>query len=320
VRPPFRLNPNILSLINQIERLVGRSEAKLGPGAEPQLRRGNRIRTVQASVAIEGSRLSLDQVTAILDGRRVLGSDAEIREVTNAVRAYEMAPRFAPGSVRDLLRAHGVLMAGLIPDAGRWRSRDVGVIRGRKLGHVAPGSGRVPELMNALLAFVARDRETPTLVKACVAHYEIEFIHPFSDGNGRLGRLWQHVVLLADSPTFAAVPTESIIKARQRQYYATLAACDRAGDSSRFVEFSLTALRDAFSELVVDLGSRRPSADERLGMARVQFGRRRFSRRDYLSIHPDIGTATASRDLHRGVAAGMLDKQGHHATARYRFG
>ncbi len=319
MRSPFRLTPRVLSLSGEIARWLGRCEGLGEVRPQPRLRRSNRIRTVQGTVAIEGNSLSTEQITALLDGKRVRGPAREIREVRNVVAAYDRAASWRATSARDLLAAHALVMEGLVADAGRWRSRDVGVIRGSKVGHLAPGAARVPALMRGLFSFLARDRTVPLLVKACVFHYEIEFIHPFSDGNGRLGRLWQHVILRAESPAFAFVPTESIIKSRQREYYAVLSTCDRAGDSTAFVEFALDALREALAELAGALRPSRPDALERLSSARRRLGGRAFSRKDYLGINPTIATATASRDLRRGVARGLLRLVGDRATARYRF-
>ncbi len=173
--------------------------------------------------------------------------------------------------------------------------------------------------MHELLLYLTEDDETPAVVKACVAHYEIEFIHPFSDGNGRMGRLWQHVILLGESPVFALVPTESVIKEHQRAYYAALARSDRAGDSTAFVEFALGALKEALAGVVGELRPRALDAHARLVAAYENFRRRSFSRRDYLALHRSIQTATASRDLRAATEAGALDRQGTKATARYRF-
>jgi Fic family protein len=277
------------------------------------------VRTVQASVAIEGNTLSVEQVTDVLDGKRVAGSAQEIREVKNAIRAYALAPRLDPWSVDDLLRAHGTLMAELVRDAGRWRARDVGVMRGTKVGHIAPQAPRVPELMAELLASLSADVETPVFVRACVAHYEIEFIHPFSDGNGRIGRLWQHAILLGESPVFALVPTESIIKEHQEAYYTALGRSDRAGHSTAFVEFALGALKTALADVVASLRPRALDASERLAAAHEHFGRQTFSRREYLVLHRGIQTATASRDLRAATLARTLVREGDKATARYRF-
>jgi Fic family protein len=319
VRPPFRITRPVLRLCADIARLVGRSDAAAGALAEPRLRRGNRVRTIQGSVAIEGNTLSLAQVTDVLDGKRVVGDADEVREVKNAIRAYALAPRLNATSPKDFLRAHATLMDGLVRDAGRWRRGDVGVLRGSKVGHVAPRAPRVPELMGDLLAYLAADVETPTVVKACVAHHEIELIHPFTDGNGRMGRLWQHVILLGESPVFALVPTESVIKEHQRDYYAALARSDHAGDSTAFVEFALGALKEALEGVVATLRPKAPDASQRLGAAYDHFDRRQFSRREYLTLHRGIQTATASRDLRAATEAGTLVRQGDKATARYRF-
>jgi len=173
--------------------------------------------------------------------------------------------------------------------------------------------------MTELLASLAADIETPAFVRACVAHYEIEFIHPFIDGNGRIGRLWQHVILLGESPVFSLVPTESIIKEHQTSYYAALGRSDRAGHSTAFVEFALDALKTALADVVASLRPRSLDASERLVAAHAHFGRRTFSRRDYLVLHRGIQTATASRDLRAATVAKTLAREGDKATARYRF-
>jgi Fic family protein len=317
--PPFRITRRILSLCAELGRLVGRCDVGVGALAEPRLRRGNRVRTIQGSVAIEGNTLSVQQVTDVMDGKRVAGPANEIREVKNAIAAYALAPGLDPISPTDFLRAHATLMRGLVRDAGRWRAGDVGVLRGSKVGHIAPRAPRVPGLMHQLLAAMAADRDTPAMVKACVAHYEIEFIHPFSDGNGRMGRLWQHVILLGESPVFALVPTESVIRDHQAEYYAALGRADRDGHSTVFVEFGLEVLKTALEDVVASLRPRAPDASQRLSAAHAHFGRRGFSRRDYLALHRGIQTATASRDLRAATAAGVLERAGDKATARYRF-
>jgi len=207
-RPPFDLSGEVLALCASIERLLGRCEGLGAATPSPELRRENRVRTVHATSAIEGNTLSLEQVTDILDGKRVRGPAREILEIKNAIAAYDLAQALDAAVERDLLRAHGALMAGLIPDAGRYRRGNVGVLAGSRVAHVAPKAARVPALMTDLLAFIASDRTASLLVRACVVHYEIEFIHPFSDGNGRLGRLWQHVMLRAHSPVFDHLPAE----------------------------------------------------------------------------------------------------------------
>jgi Fic family protein len=317
-RPPFTISPAVLTTAGEIMRLVGQYEGISEPPPAPTLRRQNRIRTVVGSLAIEGNTLTLDQVTALLGDKRVAGSKREIMEVTNAIAAYEAAPSFVPTAERDLLRAHKIMMSGLARDAGRYRKRGVGIFRGSERAHMAPPASRVPDLIGQLLAFLRTDA-TPALVKSAVVHYELEFIHPFSDGNGRLGRLWQHVILLREHPVFELVPVESVIHARQASYYRVLGECDAAGDSTRFIEFALTALHDGLSELVSTLRPAPLTGESRLEIVASHFGHNEFSRKDYLAYFKRISTATASRDLRDGVASGRLARTGDRALARYRF-
>jgi len=318
-RPPFELAPAVLAATAEIMRLVGRYEGSGAQAPQPRLRRENRIRTVRASVAIEGNTLPEEQVSAVLDGRRVVGPAREVREVRNAIEAYALAARLDSRREEHLLRAHRVLMAGLTPDAGCYRRKGVGVLQGSLVAHVAPPAARVPALVEDLLGWAKADRETHPAIKAAVLHYELEFIHPFSDGNGRVGRLWQHVALVRFHPAFEHVPVESVIHERQADYYRTLALSDRAGNATPFLEFALAATRDALAELVGAVRPERATPESRLESARLQFERRDFSRKEYMAVHPSISTATASRDLALGVERRMLRKRGTKALARYRF-
>ena len=279
-RPPFQVTDRAQLLASEIARLVGRYEGLSAPAPQPTLRRGNRIRTVVGSLAIEGNTLTLAQATAILDDKRVVGPQREIVEVRNAIAAYALAPRLVASKSRDLLRAHGLLMKDLEADAGQFRSQGVGIFQGNQLAHMAPPARQVPRLVEQLLQFVRHDTAT-TLVKAAVTHYELEFIHPFSDGNGRVGRLWQHVVLVNAHPVFAYVPVESVIHSRQRDYYRVLGECDLAASSTAFIEFALTALLDAFAEFMQALRPGPITQADRLDRAHAAFGSATFSRKDY---------------------------------------
>jgi Fic family protein len=318
-RPPFTVTPELFSVCTEIMQLVGRVEGMPTSTPRVQLRRKNRVRTIQATLAIEGGTLEEPQVTAILDGKRVLGGRAEIREVENAIAAYNRVPALSPTSVKDLLAAHGLLMKGLVSDAGRFRSGGVGVVQGKRVAHVGPPASRVPHLVKDLLDFVARDREVHPLVKAAAAHYELEFIHPFSDGNGRAGRLWQHRILLDVHPVFQYAPVESVVRTRQAAYYAALGEADRAGEATPFLVFALTATRDALVDLLGELRPEPASAATRLGRARAEFATREFSRADYVRLFPSISAPTASRDLRLGVDEGALARTGDKATSRYSF-
>lgn len=254
--PPLTLTAPMLALVAEIGERVGRLSAEQDTALTPQLRRGNRIRTIQASLAIENNTLSVEQVTAVLDGKRVLGLPREIQEVRNAFAAYEAMADWQPSRRTDLLAAHGLLMHGLIDEAGRYRQGGVGIYRGGRLLHMAPPADRVPALMDSLLRWLEQCDLHP-LIASCVFHYEFEFIHPFSDGNGRMGRLWQTLILSRWRPVMAYLPVETVIRQEQDAYYAALAAGDRAGESTPFVEFMLETLRQALldadsSEQVTD--------------------------------------------------------------------
>lgn len=316
--PPFQLTPAVVRAHAEVMRLIGQLEGIGGVTPQPRLRRRNRIRTVYGSVGIEGNTLSADVVSRILDGKHVVGPTREIREVENAITAYAAAPRWRFISERDLLSAHRVLMSGLVADAGRYRAGNVGVMHGSRVTHVAPQAARVPALVRSLLQWAARAKE-PRVIVACVVHYELQFIHPFSDGNGRMGRLWQHVGLLSESEAFAYAPVESIIRERQQRYYDVLGRSDRAGDCTPFLEFSLAALGTALRELLERVRPEREDAAQRLERAHVVLGHGWFTRADYLRVFPRLSTATGSRDLKEGASEGLLDRVGDKRLARYRF-
>jgi len=245
--PPYRVTPTILHSIEQIGEALGKLRAGSDSAVVPVLRRGNRIKTVQASLAIEGNTLSLEQVTAVLSGKLVLAQPREIQEVRNAFAAYEKMSDWTAHSSADLLAAHGLLMAGLVDETGHFRTGEVGIRRGEEVIHMAPPAKRVPALMEDLLAWLEKIEEHP-LVSSCVFHYEFEFIHPFEDGNGRLGRLWQTLILSKWRPIFALLPVESIIRERQQDYYAALGRADNAADATAFVEFMLDAILRTIEE------------------------------------------------------------------------
>lgn len=245
--PPYRITPTILHSIEQIGEALGNLQAGSDSAVVPVLRRGNRIKTVQASLAIEGNTLSLEQVTAVLSGKRVLAQPREIQEVRNAFAAYEKLPEWTAHSRTDLLAAHHRMMAGLADETGCFRSGGVGIRRGGEVIHIAPPPERVPALMDNLLGWLEKTDEHP-LVASCVFHYEFEFIHPFQDGNGRIGRLWQTLILSRWRPIFALLPVESIIRDRKQDYYAALGRADQAADATAFIEFMLTAIMRAIEE------------------------------------------------------------------------
>ncbi len=249
-KPPFHMTDKMTSLIAEISEQVGRITVLQEGTISPHLRRENRIRTIHSSLAIEHNSLSLDQVTAILDGKRVLGNPNEIKEVQNAYESYELMLQLNPASVDDLLKAHKLMMNGLVPENGSFRSGGVGVFDGDRLIHMAPPAEFVPEHIRNLFAWY-QESELHPLIKSSVFHYEFEFIHPFADGNGRMGRMWHSLLLGKWKELFFWLPIEELIRSRQQEYYDALGVADKQADSAGFVELMLEIIRDSLMEVTV---------------------------------------------------------------------
>lgn len=245
--PPFTMNDSIVDLVARASFELGRVSMLMLGGLPNHMRRQNRIRTVHSSLAIENNTLTLGQVTEILDGKRVLGDPREIREVKNAFDAYDLLGRIDPLSVSDLLLVHKAMMSGLVEEAGKFRSRGVGIFDGEELIHMAPPAEFVAGEVEDLIAWYKSSSLHP-LVKSAVFHYEFEFIHPFQDGNGRMGRLWHTALLGAWNPVFYWLPVEELIQQNQQGYYDALGAADSQADSSVFVEFMLKLFVEALKE------------------------------------------------------------------------
>ncbi|MEA3422594.1 MAG: Fic family protein [Bacillota bacterium] len=247
-KPPFTISEKIVNLVAGIMELITRITISEVEGINPRLRRDNRIKTIQASLAIENNSLSLDQVTAIINGKRILGQGQDIKEVKNAYEAYEVLLDLEPYNEASLFKAHKILMNELTIEAGIFRSGGVGVFGGEQLIHMAPPAHLVPEQIEVLLKWAEKSEVHP-LIKSCVFHYEFEFIHPFADGNGRMGRMWQTLILYKWKRIFGWLPVETLIKERQDKYYEVLEACDKAADSRLFIEFTLKAIYEALVEV-----------------------------------------------------------------------
>ena len=250
-KPPYIITPVIIDLIERIGERLGIISGLPDSAASPQLRRGNRIRTVQASLEIEGNTLSLEQVTAVLEDKKVWGNPREIQEVRNALNAYEAMTDMNFNSIDDLLKAHELMMYGLVDNPGAFRQGNVGIQRGDEILHVAPPADRVYGLITELLTWLNSTDEHP-LVKSCVFHYELEFIHPFMDGNGRLGRLWQTLILGKWKPLFFLLPIESVVRDRQADYYSALRDADKTAEATLFVEFMLDAILKTFDDFQIN--------------------------------------------------------------------
>ena len=242
--PPFERNDRVDALCMEIAELVGMLSPQAPLAKSPTLHRELRIKTIHSSLIIEGNKLDERAVTAILDGKRVLGDQKDILEVENAKRAYDLIDSLNPFSVEDLLKAHRVMMDGLVNEAGCFRSGNVGVFDGDVLIHSGTPAAYVPEVMADIFNWLSSTTMHP-LLASCVFHFEFEFFHPFSDGNGRTGRLWHTLLLSKWRPVLAWLPVESTIRQRQAEYYDALAASDAAGSSEVFVEFMLEVIRDS---------------------------------------------------------------------------
>ncbi|MDV0441309.1 hypothetical protein McpAg1_04940 [Methanocorpusculaceae archaeon Ag1] len=246
--PPFTITNQMIDRIASISELVGTLSAAGAVNKNPHLRRNNRIKTIHSSLAIENNTLTLAQVTAVIDGKSVLGPPKEIREVTNAYEAYDLLLKLNPYQVEDLLKAHKIMMKDLVHESGMFRTTGVGVFAGTRLVHMAPPAELVPEQVTNLLAW-CKSSDVHPLIKSCVLHAEIEFIHPFVDGNGRMGRMWQTLILSKWKPLFAWIPVESLIEKHQERYYAALGDAGKTGNNTQFVEFMLEVLERSLKEI-----------------------------------------------------------------------
>lgn len=242
-QPPYTITPEILNRVAAISFGLGRLTVLTDQARALRLRRINRIRTIHGSLAIEGNTLSEAQITAILEGKRVIASPREVREVKNALAAYDQFDTWQPGVEKDLLEAHRILMSGLIDEAGLYRYGGVGVMAGSQVIHMAPPADRVPQLMTDLFGWLTATDAHP-LIASSVFHYEFEFIHPFADGNGRMGRLWQSLILARWNPLFADIPVESLIFEHQAEYYQAIQESIQTTDSAPFIAFMLRMILD----------------------------------------------------------------------------
>lgn len=242
--PPFTVSSKAINLVARISSQIERYAIKMEQGDTLRLRKVNRIKTIHSSLAIEGNTLSEGEVQAILEGKRVVAPLKEIQEVRNAIKTYELYPKLNPFSIPDLLLAHETMMTGLVDDAGMFRKGGVGVFDGEKMIHVAPPASKVKELMDDLFEWLEH-ADDHLLIRSCVFHYEFEFIHPFSDGNGRTGRLWQSLILGRLSPIFEHLPVENMVYANQQEYYNAINRSSDIGDSGPFLDYMLEEILNA---------------------------------------------------------------------------
>ena len=311
-KPPFEITNTIIDSVAEIAELVGRLTSTNQLSSNPTLRRSNRIRTIHGSLAIEQNTLSLEQVTAVLNGKHVLAPPKDIAEVKNAYEIYERLDELDPYSVDDLLTAHGIMTRELVDESGMFRTRPVGVVdqEGRVL-HFGTLPQYVPDLVMELLDWV-KNSDVHMLIRSCVFHYEFELIHPFADGNGRVGRLWHTLLLSKWNPAFAWLPVESIIHDRQEEYYAAINASNDTGESTVFIEFMLSAIKASLIDAISESDEMSDGPMDKVTMRWKQIEK-------FLEIHPyimnadvralcGVSAATANRILASLVAESKLVK------------
>ena len=243
-RPPFTISAKTINLIAKISSQLERYAIRMEQEDTLRLRRANRIKTIHSSLAIEGNTLSEGEVQAVLEGKKVVAPLKEIQEVKNAIKTYELYPKLNPFSIQDLLLAHGTMMSGLVDEAGMFRKGGVGVFDGDKPIHIAPPADRVRDLMSDLFGWL-ENTDDHLLIRSCVFHYEFEFIHPFADGNGRIGRLWQSLILGRLNPIFEHLPVENMVYSNQQAYYHAINRSSDLGDSGPFIDFMLEEILNA---------------------------------------------------------------------------
>jgi len=317
MKPPYEITNKILNFISLISERIGEIKSARLVKPPTELRKRNRIKTIQSSLGIEGNSMTIEQITDLINNKKVLAPQKDILEVKNAIEIYSRLNDFNVYSLDSLCQAHGILMNGLIEKAGKLRHTSVGILKGNDIAHIAPPGNMVYPLMNDLFEYLKKDDDL-LLVKSCVFHYEFEFIHPFEDGNGRMGRLWQTMILRNYSPVFEYLPIETLIKERQQDYYNVLGKSDSKGNSTGFVEFMLEIIYIALDEL---LGTQNITVTnkDRIQLFKDIINEKFFTRQEYLRYNKEISSATGSRDLKDAVSNGILEKSGDKRLTKYRF-
>ena len=314
MKPPYTITPKIINYITSISEKIGEVNANFLDRPSPKLRKQNRIKTIHSSLKIEGNTLTEAQITALLENKKIIGPKKDVEEVLNAIDIYKNLKSFNPRSEKSFLKAHKILMNNLIIKSGKYRNKGVGIVKGSKVEHVAPPFQNVPYLMKNLFEYL-KTKEEIELIKSCVFHYEIEFIHPFIDGNGRMGRLWQTIILMQKYPVFEFLPFESLISKNQEKYYKALSESDKSGNSTIFIEFMLGIINDSIAE-ILSYNNRTINEKQRLEYF-LSMNKTKFTRKDYMDVFKGISSATASRDLKNGVERKLLSKFGEKNKTKY---
>ena len=315
MKPPYEITTEIVKYIASISVKIGEVNAKFLIKTNPTLRKQNQIKTIHSSLNIEGNTLTEQQITAILENKRVVGPEKDILEVLNALEVYKNINNLKPENEKDFLKAHKIVVNNLITEPGKYRKQGVGIIKGSKVEHIAPPFENIPYLMKDLFEYL-KDNNELTLIKSVVFHYEMEFIHPFLDGNGRMGRLWQTLILMQEYPIFEFLPFETLISKNQNEYFEALSASDKEGKSTKFIEYMLKIIDSSLAELLENAAKKLKDVDRiQLFLEKID---KEFSRKDYMNYFKDISSATASRDLKIAVESGLISKNGDKKTTTYK--
>ena len=317
--PPFKITNEILNFIYEIGELVGKISAEKEFEKNLTLRRENRIKTIYSSLAIEQNTLTLEQVTDVINGKRVLAPLKDIKEVQNAYEIYERLEELDENSVKDLLLAHKIMTSELIKESGRFRSKNAGVYQGDKLIHMGTLPEYIPELINNLFLWLKNSKEHP-LIKAAVFHYEFEFIHPFQDGNGRIGRLWHSLILSKWKKIFAWLPVESLVQKYQKEYYISINNSNRDGESTEFILFMLRIINETLIELIETekmTGKMTDKNEERTKLVIKYLNQNNSINNKEAKNLLDISEATAKRFLNKLVKENILEAVGEYKARKY---
>ena len=316
MKPPYDITPLILKLISSISSKLGEVNATYLSKQSPQLRKQNRIQTIHSSLQIEGNTLSQEQITALVENKKVIGPKKDVLEVLNAIELYEQLNQFKFTSDTHFLKAHQILMKGLVDNPGKYRKKGVGIVKGNDVEHIAPPHDKVPFLMKDLFTYLKKEDEL-TLIKSCVFHYEMEFIHPFLDGNGRMGRFWQTLILSNEFPVFEFLPFETLINESQNDYYQALSMSDKMGKSTVFIEYMLGVINTSL-ERILNYNNRIIKDIDRIEYF-VSLGKQVFTRKGYMNTFKELSSATASRDLKKGVELNLFEVFGSQNQTKYKI-
>ncbi len=299
--------PDLLKLTSLVSEKLGEANARFPIMPPPQLRKVARIDTIHTTLGLDGNPLAREKIAALTNNYPVRGPQKRIHEVTNTIKVYELLKELNPWLQDSFLSTHCMMLSGISEDPGQFRTIDTGIFRGSEIIRLAPPPKEVPKLMNELFEYIING-EDPLLIKSCLFHCNVESIQPFLDGSGRMGRLWQTLLLINKHPLFEFLPCEKRLSKNSKEYFRALSASDRVSNATEFILFMLHMILETVTEFL-DNCQRTETESDRL-LSFHQMGMISFTRKDYLGIFKSISTATASRDLEKGVNGGLFEKYG----------